>query len=138
TDAIEALAKLQSFLPEVLVTDVLMPSHDGFSVMNAAHQRDPLLAVVVMTGFGSIPDAVRAMRAGAEHYLAKPVNADELLRAVASAVGRRRLRRQGAARHRGAPAASAPWLVGTSPPMQMLARNIALLAPTSSTVLIVG
>jgi DNA-binding NtrC family response regulator len=89
TEPHRALDLVAEFRPEVLVTDVKMPSLDGFTVLEHARRIDPTLSVVVMTGFATVPDAVRAMQSGAEHYVAKPFEADELLAVIVRALARR-------------------------------------------------
>lgn len=76
-----ALARLRESPCDLLITDVRMPGGDGLSLLREARALDPEIAVVVMTAFGSIPDAVGAMRAGAWDYLEKPfeMEAMELL-----------------------------------------------------------
>src|SRR5207253_6611296 len=68
-----------------------LPVGDGFGVLRAAKELDPELPVVVMTAFGSIQDAVAAMKEGALDFLAKPVDPDHLLLIVERALSQRRL-----------------------------------------------
>ena len=63
----------------LLVTDVRMPDGDGFEVMRAVRRMNPETAVILLTAFGSVPDAVSAVRAGACEYLTKPVGFEQLL-----------------------------------------------------------
>src|SRR5205809_5971641 len=73
-DQPEAVAALQSTYPALVLSDLRLPEGDGLGVLRAAKEIDPELAVVVMTAFGSIQDAVAAMKAGALDFLAKPVD----------------------------------------------------------------
>lgn len=73
-------------LPCCLVLDMAMPELSGFEVVEAMTRRDALIPVIFVTGHGSIPLSVRAMKAGAMEFLTKPVDPDELLRAVADAL----------------------------------------------------
>src|SRR4029078_13386543 len=78
-DEPEAIEQLQRARPAVVLTDLKLPLGDGFGVLRAARELDPELQVVVMTAYGSIQDAVTAMREGEMDFLAKPVDPDPLL-----------------------------------------------------------
>ena len=73
-DQEEASAALQTSRPGVVLSDLRLPKGDGFGVLRAAKDLDPELPVIVMTAFGSIQDAVAAMKEGAMDFLAKPVD----------------------------------------------------------------
>ena len=74
-----------------MLSDLRLPEGDGFGVLRAAKELDPELPVIVMTAFGSIQDAVAAMKEGALDFLAKPVDPDHLLLLVERALAQRRL-----------------------------------------------
>lgn len=80
-----AVALLGSRTFDVVVTDVRMPDASGFDVLRAVQQVHPGTAVVMMTAYANIPDAVAAIKNGAYDYVAKPLDADELLLVVARA-----------------------------------------------------
>src|SRR5215510_7526694 len=73
-DQPEAEAALRASHPTVVLSDLRLPEGDGFGVLRAAKEFDPDLPVIVMTAFGSIQDAVSAMKEGALDFLAKPVD----------------------------------------------------------------
>jgi FixJ family two-component response regulator len=75
-------------VPSCLILDVNMPSQDGFHVLDALSAMGNRLPIIFLTGFGSIPLSVRAMKAGADEFLTKPVSADELLAAVDNALAK--------------------------------------------------
>src|SRR5579864_688358 len=75
----EALACLRLRAHSLAVTDIRMPDGDGFEVMRAAREITPGIAVILLTAFGSVPDAVSAMKSGACEYLVKPVPLEQLL-----------------------------------------------------------
>ena len=77
-----------SLVPAVVLSDLRLPAGDGFGVLRAAKELDPELPVIVMTAYGSIQDAVTAMKEGAIDFLAKPVDPDHLLAAWWSARSR--------------------------------------------------
>src|ERR687895_376204 len=90
-DEPEALQQLRLGRPAVVLTDLKLPTGDGFGVLKAAKELDPELQVIVMTAYGSIEDAVTAMREGAVDFLAKPVDPDHLLLMVERAIAQRRM-----------------------------------------------
>src|SRR5437762_4863482 len=108
-DQPEAEAALIASNPAVVLSDLRLTEGDGFGVLRAAKDHDPQLPVIVMTAFGSIQDAVAAMKEGALDFLAKPVDPDHLLLMVERALAQRRLAtenlilREELAERRGAP-----------------------------------
>jgi len=91
-DAFKALSKLSDFAPDLVLTDLKMPGMDGLALLDKLRADDPDLPVIVMTAFGEVETAVRAMRAGARDCLAKPVNVGELSVVVARELELRRIR----------------------------------------------
>ncbi|WP_183380855.1 MULTISPECIES: response regulator transcription factor [unclassified Herbaspirillum] len=73
-------------VPSCLILDMNMPMQDGFHVLDTLVSMGNRLPILFLTGFGSIPLSVRAMKAGAAEFLTKPVSADELLMAVDNAL----------------------------------------------------
>jgi FixJ family two-component response regulator len=88
SSAREFLAHVRPHGTACLVLDVAMPEIDGLSVQARLRQIDAELPIVFLTGHGDIPMSVRAMKAGAENFLTKPVNAAELLPAIRAALQR--------------------------------------------------
>lgn len=79
--ALEALRLAQQDSPEFAVVDLRMPGASGLDVVRELHAIDPASVIVMLTGYGSIATAVEAVRAGAVHYLSKPVDIDQILAA---------------------------------------------------------
>jgi len=138
-DQPEAVAALQSTYPALVLSDLRLPEGDGLGVLRAAKEIDPELAVVVMTAFGSIQDAVAAMREGALDFLAKPVDPDHLLLIVERALATRRmavenlLLREELAVRRGA-----PQIVGEDAKLKQVSMALHRAAATDMTVLLEG
>jgi DNA-binding NtrC family response regulator len=78
----EALAKFRAGLHSLVITDVRMPGRDGFELMREVQTSSARVAVILLTAYGSVPDAVQAMRNGACDYLVKPVCFEKLELAV--------------------------------------------------------
>jgi len=87
----EAMRAMQHDRPALVLTDLRLPEGDGFGVLRAAKELDPELPVIVMTAYGSIQDAVAAMKEGAMDFLAKPVDPDHLMLMVTRALAQRRV-----------------------------------------------
>jgi len=138
-DQPEAVAALRTTHPAVVLSDLRLPEGDGFGVLRAAKDVDPELPVVVMTAFGSIQDAVAAMREGALDFLAKPVDPDHLLLIVERALATRRmaaenmLLREELAARRGA-----PQIVGEDPKLKQVSMALHRAAATDLAVLLEG
>ena len=138
-DQPEAEAALRSSHPAVVLSDLRLPDGDGFGVLRAAKELDPELPVIVMTAFGSIQDAVSAMKEGALDFLAKPVDPEHLLLLVERALVQRRLAtenlllKEELAQRRGA-----PQIVGDDPKLKHVSMALHRAAGTDTTVLIEG
>jgi DNA-binding NtrC family response regulator len=89
---VAALATVEKSHPDLLITDLVMKGMQGLELLRAAKQRDPHLAVVVITAFGTIETAVEAMRLGAFYYLTKPFKSADLLLLVERALEEKYLR----------------------------------------------
>lgn len=79
TDGDEAITKINSSLFDLVTTDLLMPVRDGFQVVKAAKQMDPQTMVIVLTGNETVEAAVNAFHLGADDFVQKPCDSDELL-----------------------------------------------------------
>src|SRR5215211_988476 len=78
-DGEDALGLFSSFAPRVVLSDIRMPRMDGITLLKKAREQGSDATFVMMTAFGSIETAVDAMRAGAENYLLKPLDARTVL-----------------------------------------------------------
>ena len=138
-DQPEAEAALRTARPGVVLTDLRLTVGDGFGVLRAAKDSDTELPVIVMTAFGSIEDAVIAMKEGALDFLAKPVDPDHLLLMVERALAQRRLATENIilkdelAQRRGA-----PRIVGNDPKLKQVSMALHRAASTDATVLLEG
>src|SRR5229473_3568342 len=134
-----ALAQLADFAFDVIITDLRLPGIDGAAVVDAAVERYPDIVAIVVTGYGTVKDAVEAIKRGAWDFVSKPFQIDELLHALNSALEKRRLKSENAylraqleERYR------FEGIIGKSRPMTQLFQLLETVAPTSSTILISG
>lgn len=86
--AAQAFEMIDRVRPDVVLTDLQMPEMDGIALCRGLHAHRPRLPVIVITGFADTSTAVRALQAGAEDYLTKPVDFDELLVSIQRAIER--------------------------------------------------
>jgi DNA-binding NtrC family response regulator len=132
-DLRDARMQLDWHRPEVVLIDLRLPDGSGLELLGSLEQGGGTAAVVV-TGHASVETAVDALRQGAADYLIKPVNI-ERLRTLLAGVARDAKQASDAA-GRGIPAGGR--MLGRSAPMKLLHRQIARVAPTEATVLLVG
>jgi FixJ family two-component response regulator len=88
----QAVSAWRTYEPDVTILDLVLPDMDGIQVMEALRPYDP--TVLMLTGHGDIPTAVRALRLGAENFLTKPVEPAHLLTSVERAIEKRDLQRE--------------------------------------------
>src|SRR4051812_44815696 len=138
-DQPEAETVLLASHPALVLSDLRLTNGDGFGVLRAAKEHEPELPVIVMTAFGSIQDAVAAMKEGALDFLAKPVDPDHLLLLVERALAQRRLANENLilkaelAQRRGA-----PQIVGDDAKLKQVSIALHRAAATDTTVLLEG
>ena len=131
----EALARLAKGGVGMVISDVRMPGMTGLEMLREIRPGNAHLPILLVTAYADIRDAVGAMRDGALNYLEKPIDLDELLISVRNALGL-------------APAAAPlsgpdaieppPGVIAASPAMRDVLREVALIAPTDSRMLITG
>ena len=138
-DGKAALEHLRESPVDVVLTDVKMPEMGGLELLARIRERWPEIRVVVMTGHGSIEDAVQAMRAGAADYIIKPISRDELLVVLEHALREKallaevsQLRVEVAQRY------GFEKLVGVTPVMQEVYELIEAVADSDALVLLTG
>ena len=138
-DAFKALGKMADFAPELVLTDLKMPGMDGLQLLEKLREGDPDLPVIVMTAFGEVETAVRAMRAGARDYLNKPVNVGELSLVVGRELEQRRIRAEaGQLRARLSEKYSFDNIIGSAARMQDVFKTVAQIAGSRASVLVTG
>src|SRR5438874_8920164 len=134
-----AMAKLADFAFDIIVTDLRLPGLDGSAVVEAAVARYPQIIAIVVTGYGTVRDAVEAIKRGASDFVSKPFQIDELLHALDSALEQRRLKSENAYLHAQLDERYRfEGIVGKSRAMEKLFQLLETVAATNSTILITG
>ncbi|HEX5037690.1 MAG TPA: sigma-54 dependent transcriptional regulator [bacterium] len=124
---------------DLLLVDLMLPKTSGIEVIRKARESHPGLVSIVMTGFGTIPSAVEAIRAGAYHYVTKPFDLDDIGSLVAKALEHAQLREENKALKKQLQQRYGfENIVGESRPMQDVFRLVEKIADTDSTVLVTG
>jgi two-component system, NtrC family, response regulator AtoC len=134
-----AIARLADFAFDIIITDLRLPGVDGSAVIEAAVARYPDIIAIVVTGYGTVKDAVEAIKRGASDFVSKPFQIDELLHVLGSSLEQRRLKSENAyLRSQLEERYRFEGVVGKSRPMARLFQLLETVAPTNSTILITG
>ena len=124
---------------DLLLTDLKMPEIDGIELLRQARTLDAAISVIMITGQGTVNDAVAAMKAGADDYLIKPINIDELEITIARIREKRELLAQNRVlREASRDQAGRSDFIGRSVEMEKIFRALRDVAPTMASVLIEG
>ncbi len=138
-DGAQALALLEREPADLVVTDVRMPGLSGMEALRAIKELNPEIVVIIMTAFGSIDQAVQAVKEGAYDYINKPFKIDEMLLTIKKALEERRLRHEVTAlRHELRARYHFENLIGKSRAMQEVFSLIEQVAASRSTVMVYG
>ena len=134
-----AVEHLEACAFDVVLTDLRLPGIDGTAVLDAALERYPDIVCIVVTGFGTVTDAVAAIKRGAADFITKPFQFDHLLHVMRSALEQRRLRSENAwLRSQIQERYRFEGLVGRSRGMRELFDLLETVAASPSTVLVTG
>jgi two-component system response regulator AtoC len=134
-----ALAVVDAFAPDFVLTDVRMPGMSGIELTAALRARGAHAVVILMSAYGSVDLAIEGMKAGAYDYFAKPFKQDEVLLVLRKAEERESLRRENRAlREALAPDGTFSGMTGRSEKMRVVFRTLEKVADYKTTVLIEG
>lgn len=124
---------------KVVVTDLVMPNGDGMSVLKHVKGTDASVGVILATGYGTVENAVSAMREGADHYLIKPINLKELRITIERIIERQTLLAENLdLKKRLNDKYSIPNLIGNSIPIQDITDKINQIASSNANILLTG
>lgn len=139
SDGDTALERIRARHVDLLVTDLMLGDTDGLKLIRAARRIHPFMAAVVVTGFGTIENAVEAIRMGVDDYLPKPVDISKLRFAVKRALEGQALRRRVEELERHVDSRFGfDGIIGSSPAMHRIIQKLKQVAATDVSVLILG
>src|SRR6188768_3534725 len=138
-DGEAAVKALDGFAFDVIVSDLRLPGVDGREVIETALTRYPSIVAIVVTGYGTVKDAVDMTKMGVADFIAKPFQFDELMHVLNSALEQRRLKSENAYLHQQLDERfGLGSMAGKSGPMRSLFQLIETVAPSAATILITG
>ncbi len=135
----DAISLLERRGYDLILTDLKLPAADGHEVLKAAMESDSSTPVIVMTAYGTIEDAVQAMKEGAFDYIAKPVDTDHLLLLIERGIRQKNLLKENIIlKEEFSEKLGLPRIVGEDPKIKEVESQIKKIAPTDVTVLLLG
>ena len=137
-DGHSALAQMAHTEFDCVLTDVTMPGISGYELLREIKARNADLPVVIMTAYGTIPQAVQAIRDGAFEYVTKPFDLDNLKKIVSSAMDPCPAQSAPRGTKKGGKSGGGPAFIGESEPMKSVYETITQVADSRATVLITG
>ncbi|UCE71368.1 MAG: sigma-54-dependent Fis family transcriptional regulator [Nitrospiraceae bacterium] len=138
-DGAEGIKQLRDSNADLVLTDLRLPKKDGFKVLEASKEGNPLRPVIVMTAYGSVETAVSAMKLGAYDFILKPIDTDHLCLIIERSMTNRRLLAENlllkdALSH----TMDMPNIIGKSAKMVKVAQNIQKVSQAKTSVLLLG
>ena len=134
-----ACSFLAEFAFDIVITDLRLPGMDGMAVIEKARELYSEIVAVVVTGYGTVPDAVAAIKRGASDFVTKPFQFDHLLHILASTLEQRRLKSENAyLRSQLQERYGFQDIIGQSPAMLELFKVLETVSNTTSTILLTG
>ncbi len=138
-DGVEAVEAVTAALFDLVLLDQRMPNMDGLEALTQIKQLRPGIPVIMMTAYGSIENAVKALKLGAADYVTKPLDIEELMIKVGRTLDHVRLAEEHLAQRERLDARfDFSALIGESAPMRRIKDGLKLIAPSTATVLITG
>lgn len=135
----EGLTKLGAHPFDLVLLDLALPDRNGMDLLGEIRGTDPQLAVIMITAYGTVENAVRAMQSGAANFIQKPWDNDKLLADVRAAVAHRRTTEENIQLKRALKERyNFENIVGKSEPMLRIFDLVAQVAPSRSTILLQG
>jgi two-component system response regulator HydG len=139
SDGQDAIAKVAERIVDLVLMDIRMPVIDGMEALAKIKKLNPAVPVIIMTAYGSIGSAVEALKSGAEDYLSKPLDMDELIFKVNKALRYRQLEEENVLqKERLGMRFDFSRIIGTSPAIKELFETLSMVVPTEATILLLG
>ncbi|MBZ0156923.1 MAG: sigma-54 dependent transcriptional regulator [Alphaproteobacteria bacterium] len=124
---------------DLIVTDIILPGVDGIELLRKVKERNPDQSIIIMTAYASLETAVEALRAGAYDYVVKPIIHEEIRQIVHNALNQKALQRENVLLKRQIEKQyDFSRIIGESPAMQRIIREVKKIADARSTLLILG
>lgn len=138
-DGMEGIKRIKENRVDVVLTDLKLPKKDGMDVLRAAKEENPMLPVILMTAYGSVDLAVKAIKEGAFDFITKPFDTDHLLHLIRKAMENQRLMAENILlKEEFSSVIGMPKIVGKSEEIQEVAKKIQKVAQAKTTVLLLG
>ncbi|MCL5024326.1 MAG: sigma-54 dependent transcriptional regulator [Nitrospirae bacterium] len=138
-DGAEGIRKIRESRVDIVLTDLKLPKKDGMDVLRAAQEENPMLPVILMTAYGSVDLAVRAIKEGAFDFITKPFDTDHLLHLTRKAVENQRLTAENMLlKEEFSSVIGMPKIIGKSPKILEVAKKLQKVAAARTTVLLLG
>jgi DNA-binding NtrC family response regulator len=139
SDGTSGISMIEKKFYDLILTDLKMPGADGMEVLKYVKEHSPESICIILTGYGTIKNAVEAIKSGAFDYLPKPVKMDEITITLNRALEYRNLKRENNnLRNQLKRKYQFKNIIGESPAMQTVFETVEKVADTDSTVLILG
>src|SRR5438477_100678 len=134
-----AVQKIRKQPYNLILSDLRLPTLSGLEILTTQKEIDPTIPVLIMTAYGTIEEAVQAMKQGAFDFVPKPVDLSHLFLLVERALEQRRLTLENILlKEEVQQKYGIPKIIGESPAIQTVSREIQRVAPTEATVLLTG
>lgn len=137
TDTPNGVEQIQKENIDLILTDLRLPSGTGIDILTSAREQSPFIPVIIMTAFGKIEDAVKAVKEGAYDFITKPFDPDHLLLLIKRALEKKRLLTENVLLKEGR-GRDIPGLIGNSPKYMEALQLAHKVAPSKATVLLSG
>src|SRR5258708_8179740 len=138
-DGNAAVERIRKRPYQLVITDLRLPTLSGLEILKIQKETDPTIPVLIMTAYGTIEEAVEAMKQGAFDFVPKPIDISHLLLMVNRAVEQRRLMLENILlKEESQQFHGIPNIIGDSPVIQTVSQTIHRVAPTDATVLLTG
>jgi DNA-binding NtrC family response regulator len=138
-DGLEGIKQIREENIDLVLTDLKLPKKNGMDVLMAAKEEDPTLPVILMTAYGSVDLAVKAIKEGAFDFITKPFDTDHLLHLIKKALENQRLLTENMLlKEEFSSVIGMPVIAGKSGQIAEVAKKIRKVAPAKTTVLLLG
>ncbi|MBN2460906.1 MAG: sigma-54-dependent Fis family transcriptional regulator [Candidatus Cloacimonetes bacterium] len=139
TNGLEALNMVQKDLPDLVLLDIRLPGMDGIEVLKKLKESEPDLLVIMITAYGDVKSAVKAIKIGAYDYITKPFDNEELILTIRKALKTHFLKKEvEMLREKLYEKEENERIMGESPAIKKVLKQVELIAPTNMSVIIQG